>query len=521
MALQNRFNLIDEPWIPVVDAGLVSIKDVFCTPDLGSLGGTPVQKIALTKLLLAIAQAAATPENNGEWATMGPHGLAERSWEYLEKWHDRFFLFGERPFLQLSILGEIEKELSTRRTKNKDAKLKKNLLSMMPEFVDGTNAVRLFHSQVPRALSDAEKALLIVQVCGFALAGKADTSVRLSSHDPQKMPFAYVESKKRSHPGAFLGYGGYLHNFLWDRHLLTTLWLNLFSWEQIREMRLYAGVGTPPWEKMPEGMDCDVARSLTENLMGRLVPLSVFCLLTDDGLLCTEGILHPTFADGGDDPSVAIDMVTRKGQCVDPVKRPWRDLVSLLSFFNAQSSSVSDCRQIRLSLSRLNTLDAFPRVGIWSGGVKVSRQAGNSFINASDDFVESCVDEIPLCAIGDWFSRFSHEIKSLERLAKILEKSVFDYYFREIKASSTKKDEFAKKRAQGAARLFWELCEPHVKSLVEACARSHENTSRSLRPTFAGIVETVYGLSCPRHTARQIDAWSRHHPNLKRYLEES
>ena len=518
MALQNRFNLIDEPWIPVVDAGLVSIKDVFCTPDLGSLGGTPVQKIAMTKLLLAIAQAAATPENNGEWATMGPHGLAERSWEYLEKWHDRFFLFGERPFLQLSILGEIEKELSTRHIKNNDTTLKKNLLSMMPEFVDGTNAVRLFHSQVPRALSDAEKALLIVQVCGFALAGKADTSVRLSSRDPQKLPFDYVKSRERSHPGAFLGY---LHNFLWNRHLLTTLWLNLFSGEQIREMRLYAGVGTPPWEKMPEGMDCDVARSLTENLMGRLVPLSVFCLLTDDGLLCTKGILHPTFADGGVDPSVAIDIVTRKWQRVDPAKRPWRNLVSLLSFLDAQSSSGSDCWQIRLSLSRLNTLDAFPRIGIWSGGVKVSDKSGNSFINASDDFVESCVDEIPLGAIGDWFSRFSHEIKSLERLSKILEKSVFDYYFREIKESSTKKDEFSKQRAQSAARLFWELCEPHVKSLVEACARSHANTSRSLRPTFAGIVETVYGLSCPCHTARQIDAWSRHHPNLKRYLEES
>ena len=47
----DRFNLIDEPWIPVVDKGLVSLKQVFSEPCLRALGGNPVQKIALMKLL--------------------------------------------------------------------------------------------------------------------------------------------------------------------------------------------------------------------------------------------------------------------------------------------------------------------------------------------------------------------------------------------------------------------------------------------------------------------------------------
>ncbi|WP_442903849.1 type I-E CRISPR-associated protein Cse1/CasA, partial [Gilvimarinus sp. 1_MG-2023] len=55
--MENRFNLIDEPWIPVADVGRVSLKDIFKRPDLRALGGNPVQKIALTKLLLAIVQA--------------------------------------------------------------------------------------------------------------------------------------------------------------------------------------------------------------------------------------------------------------------------------------------------------------------------------------------------------------------------------------------------------------------------------------------------------------------------------
>ena len=55
MNAENRFNLIDEAWIPVVDVGLVSLNEVFSNADLKSLGGNPIQKIALIKLLLAIA----------------------------------------------------------------------------------------------------------------------------------------------------------------------------------------------------------------------------------------------------------------------------------------------------------------------------------------------------------------------------------------------------------------------------------------------------------------------------------
>ena len=51
MTVENRFNLIDEPWIPVVDAGQVSLKQLFSYPEYRALGGNPVQKIALTKLL--------------------------------------------------------------------------------------------------------------------------------------------------------------------------------------------------------------------------------------------------------------------------------------------------------------------------------------------------------------------------------------------------------------------------------------------------------------------------------------
>jgi hypothetical protein len=71
---ENRFNLVEEPWIPVTGEGLVSLRRVFSDGKLRAFGGNPVQKIALLKLLLAIAQSASTPENDEEWERMGlPH----------------------------------------------------------------------------------------------------------------------------------------------------------------------------------------------------------------------------------------------------------------------------------------------------------------------------------------------------------------------------------------------------------------------------------------------------------------
>lgn len=40
------FNLIDEPWIPVVGRKRVSLKQVFSDETISGLAGTPLEKIA-------------------------------------------------------------------------------------------------------------------------------------------------------------------------------------------------------------------------------------------------------------------------------------------------------------------------------------------------------------------------------------------------------------------------------------------------------------------------------------------
>lgn len=147
---ENRFNLIDEPWIPIVDVGLVSLKQLFSRNDYRALGGNPVQKIALTKLLLAIAQAAATPEDHDAWAELGADGMAARCLDYLQRWHERFYLYAEQPFLQVPAI---------------QAASLQSYGAVLAEIATGNTTV-LTQCQTEKPLSDADKALLLVSLMG-------------------------------------------------------------------------------------------------------------------------------------------------------------------------------------------------------------------------------------------------------------------------------------------------------------------------------------------------------------------
>ena len=105
---ENRYNLLDEAWIPIADMGKAGLLRVSGGRECRALGGTAVQKIAVLKLLIAIAQAAATPQDTQEWAVMGPNGLGKQCVAYLERWRDAFWLYGDKPFLQMPTCAKAE-----------------------------------------------------------------------------------------------------------------------------------------------------------------------------------------------------------------------------------------------------------------------------------------------------------------------------------------------------------------------------------------------------------------------------
>lgn len=496
--MENRYNLIDEPWIPIAGVGRVSLRQVFENPQYCSLGGNPVQRIALMKLLLAIAQAAATPADKEAWQALGSDGLARSCLAYLDRWHASFYLYGERPFLQITAI---------------QAAALQNYGAVLPEISTGNTTV-LNHGQLERSLDDAEKALLLVSLMGFALSGKkTDNGVVLTPGYAGKRNAKGKPSSSK--PGPAVAYMGLLHSFLIGSTLLETLWLNLLTIRQVEQAAIFPqGVGTAPWEQMPEGEDCPTAQHLKQSLMGRLVPLCRFCLLDEDGLHYSEGLAHSSHKEGVCDPSAAVDRSGKepKALWVDPNKRPWRELTSLLGFIDQSGKQSFQSLQLRAGLDRAR--DVTEHFAIWSGGLRVSSNAGEQYASGSDDFVESLVWLYSDMLGEPWFTQLKAEMGALEELAKGLYGRVIAFY-KEQKADGTK-------QAAQASNQFWQLCERQFQQLLDACEPDKEGAQqrRQLRRTYAGYVQQAYDQFCPKETARQLDAWARCRPNNSKYLKK-
>ncbi|WP_260294594.1 type I-E CRISPR-associated protein Cse1/CasA [Sedimenticola hydrogenitrophicus] len=500
--MENRFNLVDEPWIPVADVGRAGLRQIFTHPEYRSLGGNPVQKIALMKLLLAIAQAAVTPEDDREWKALGAEGLSRRCAEYLEKWHDRFYLYGERPFLQMPAIA---------------AAALQSYGAVLPEVSTGNTTV-LSQTQVQRPLDDADKAVLLVSLMGFALAGKkTDNSITLTpSYQGKRNDKGKPSSSK---PGPSVAHMGLLHNYFLGDAIQQTLWLNLLTSRQIEQTNIFShGIGGAPWELMPVGEDCPVAQRLKQSLMGRLVPLCRFCLLADEGLHYSEGLTHASHKEGVTDPTVAVNNSGKepKALWVNPEKRPWRELTSLLGFIGHEQIQGFQSRQISAGLDRAR--DSTATFAIWSGGLRVSSNAGEQYASGSDDFVESTI-WLHSDMLGDsWFAQLKAEMNALNELAKGLYGRVIGFY----KELSVDAKNSGGKLAAQATHLFWQLCERNFQALVDSCDPNEQGRlqRQRLRKRFAGNIQQAYDQYCPKETARQLDAWAKCRPSNSKYLKQ-
>ncbi len=485
---ENRYNLLDEAWIPIADMGKAGLLRVFGGRECRALGGTAVQKIAVLKLLIAIAQAAATPQDTQEWAAMGPDGLGERCTLYLEQWRDAFWLYGDKPFLQMPACSKAEL---------------KPYGTAMPQVASG-NTTLLTHLQLEPIMSDASRALLLVEQMGFGLGGKkTDQRVILSK--------GYVK-KKSAKSGPSISYNGILHSFLLGNSLLETVWLNLLTRDVIVD-NWQEGVGTAPWEKMPEGEDCPTARALKASLMGRLVPLSRFCLLREDGLHYVEGIDHPDHLSGVIDPSAAADKAKTEFKMlwVDLEKKPWRQLTALLSFLESEHNSGFECLNLKQGIPRLADSRA-GQFGIWSGGLKVSKNSGEYYLKGDDDCIESKVWLDTALVAGnlagndDWFLRLKIQMGKLEKMGKVVYGATRGYF----SALNAQGDAHAAE----ASGLFWQLVEPTFQELIQACYGDGKERLAKLMGTYAVFAGTTFDESCPHGTARQFEAWARHRPGF-------
>jgi len=527
--MENRFNLIDEPWIPVADYGRVSLRDIFSNHDYQSLGGNPVQKIAVFKLLLAIAQAATTPADDREWKELGAHGMAEKCLAYLDKWYDRFYLYGDKPFLQMpAVLDAINKRTAKRlhiaKTpgKKRDAELSgapKDLgAGFYPDLPSDNNTV-FSHTLVDKNLQDYEKALFVVTLMNFSFGGKR-VEADLCSLSGEKLGNRHTAKAGPS----IGGFWGYLHSFAMAERLLFSLWINLYTERDISSAGAWEfGLGRPAWEEMPNNETDDYANRYKNSYMATLIALSRFVLLRDDGIYYLEGLVYPSTRDGWYEPSLALDRGGKdiKVKYVDPEKRPWRELEGLLGFAISGQSTGFECHGIKLGIDRAR--ENIPLISIWSGGLRVSSNSGDQSVKQSDDFVESNI-WLESSVLGQsWFNQLKVEMEELKNLSDKLWVSVFNY-FKTLKADNGKKIEntYAGKISKQAQSMFWQLCERDFQDLVGNCETTEEQRQQrqKLRRKFASYQHQSYDFYCPNRTARQIDAWAQNRPNHYKYISQ-
>lgn len=507
MTIENRYNLIDEPWIPIVDVGKVSLRQLFSHSEYRGLGGNPVQKIALMKLLLAIAQSAYTPADDGDWRATHADGLAQKCLEYLEQWHDRFYLYGANPFLQIPKLSDLIG----------DGNPKQFGSGFYPDVISENNTI-LTQSQCGKKLSDSEKSVFIVTLMNFAFGGK-----RIHKNVPTLTPNYQGKTVSAKSAPSLGNYVGYLHAYLTGMSLHDTIHLNLLTKIDISDVKFWTeGLGHAPWEIMPTGENCDTAKELKSSYMCCLISMSRFVLLKDDGIYYVEGLQHPSHKDGWFEPSITLNQQgeSTKAIWLDVGKRPWRELTSLLSFLQSTNQVGFECRQIRLGFQRIKR--RLEPIGVWSGGLKVRGSSGDQSVKQDDDFIESHLSlPAPHLITGSessWFNSLSIEVTSMDDLAMRLGLSVYDCNMRQVKGSNErdKRADALKKQSQN---LFWQLCESRFQDLV-----THANYPEdvfSLRKAFASFVQKAYDTYCPRNTARQIDAWAKNRPNLNQYLKKN
>ncbi len=60
---------------------------------------------------------------------------------------------------------------------------------------------------------------------------------------------------------------------------------------------------------------------------------------------------------------------------------------------------------------------------------------------------------------------------------------------------------------------YWQLCESRFQQLVDACFEdSSGEKARDMRKIFSSFVYQIYDRTCPKDTARQIEAWAENRP---------
>ena len=554
--IENSYNLTLEKWIPT-NHGRLSLLEIFENPsELNrQLEGNAVEKMAILKLLLAIVHAAFPKDNDpkknylgscASWSKLETKDFCEIVRDYLIENSDYFFLYGEKPFLQVPLLKELvdlsnsategQKENDSSNTKKKKdsdkIQMKRIGRAIYPDLVLENNSVLThYHIQQKVHLADHEKAIFLLTLMNFALGGKRVIDVKNLGLEK-----GYAGRKSTAKSGPSLR-GNPLHSYWVGDDILTTLRINALTHEQIESQASHwsQGVGQPLWEILakyseknsPAGF-CqlieEVDESVLESYIGRLLAVSRFVLLeqSSDNIYYSEGsrVLNDKDDKPWYEPSLTIiETKNNKKTLVKAslAKESWRELPSLLAFLNKRNNALKAPNCFQLSACHEHLARFCPvRVGLWTGGLKASGTSGDQKIKTQDDFVESL----------SWFPTSELDEGSLDKLTTLidfLEKSAGKIFFN-VKNYFEELGCDGKTLSKKAQEFFWSSCSQSSNRLIDLCFQKDESKNEELKQlqyVFKEIALQAFDFACSNAGPKQFIAWIRERNFLGIIIQQS
>ncbi len=484
--MENRFNLLDEPWIPIEGVGKVSLKDVFCNHSYVGLAGNPIQKMAVYKLLFLIAQRACDIASEDELIKKGVDGIANSCLEYLEAHRACFFLYGDKPFLQYPELRD-----------NENIETKTIYVDYMPDLASENDSI-VKQTQTKQHITDSDKALFLVSLVSYALGGKRTMNPRkfLLEQDERAV------SAKAS-PSLSDGMLGLVQTLLLGNSVIETVLLNYFTKEELAELNLESLDFSivPPWERMPTFFQSDFNFDYKKSFVAWYLPMTrAVCLTKDNGIKYCEELCYK---EAWIDPFLTVNSVDNKKIKVDILKRPWNQIQALLAEVYNVESGTQKCKCLTVNKHYLRARKHTDSFSIWAGGLKLRTNSGDQSIKQEDDYLESSV-AFNSEDLGDsFFSRYCNIVDTVNSYGDSLKKKI-SFYRKQLNVGDPSiKDSMFE---------FWHEMRSLSERFVNAAEDGSEDLTNKLFIDIYNIERNIYDNYCPHGTARQLLAWAKNRP---------
>jgi CRISPR system Cascade subunit CasA len=481
-------NLTTDPWIPVIDQRQIekhlSLQSLFEQADhLRDLSVTPVQRIALMRLLICITQAALNgPEDETNWLVCRPL-IPSAVKSYLSHWKEAFELSGPRAFMQIPDLE----------CKPGGFKQTGSLDCCSP--FGGSATVHFARDLAsPSVAQDARlNAIPLLCLLNFSTCGKVGQGV-----------WDNVTYNGATFQGPAIKC---THTFVKGKNLLETLSYNLLTKSggggHSVESLPNGKWGKPVWELFPKSaQDMPAIENACRTYLGRLVPLSRLVRLPAEGEQgCIIGPPPPSFKiehlPAFRESSTTV-VTNKNGECyylsVSSEKHIWRELGAVLCLSDAAGN-----QQAALPLSMLKKhIDQFggDHVEIWVGGLETGATAAKL-----SDMLEWHLT-IPVNQFGE-IPLKKYEIGvTLSNVAEAVLKKALKAYWSALKRDSRDIG------FSSASTHFWSVLDRRFTVLLESSADAGVFLNDTWYPIVRSAMYDAYAAACPHSTPRQIQAFA-------------